>query len=289
MSAARVVAQAKVNLFLHVLAREASGYHQLETLFQRLGLGDDVRLRAGVRGRTLDCRGADVGPVERNLAWRAALAYAAAAGWPDGFAIEIDKRIPVGGGLGGGSADAGAVLRALDALAPQPLGRRLIRVAARLGSDVPFLTLDWLTALGWSRGERLLRMTTLDSLPVLLAVPPFGVATADAYQWLAEDRGAWAPWAGAVDPMELGDWTRLAPLVGNDFESAVEARQPSLREIRERLGASGALLARLSGSGSTVFGVFADPAAAASAGTALVVPTVLTRTASSVVPVTVIR
>ena len=74
---ARVVAQAKINLFLRVLAREASGYHQLETLFQRLELGDDVIVRTGVAGRTLDCRGADVGPTERNLAWRAAEAYVA--------------------------------------------------------------------------------------------------------------------------------------------------------------------------------------------------------------------
>ena len=119
---ARTLAQAKINLFLRVLAREASGYHQLETLFQRLDLGDDVRVRIGVRGRAVDTRGADVGPTEGNLAWRAGVAYADAAGWPDGFAIEIDKRIPVGGGLGGGSADAGAVLRCLDRLNPTPLG-----------------------------------------------------------------------------------------------------------------------------------------------------------------------
>ena len=92
---AAVVAQAKINLFLRILAREHSGFHQLETLFQRLELGDDVRVRVGVPGRALDCRGADVGPVERNLAWRVAVGYAEATGWPEGFSIEIDKRIPV--------------------------------------------------------------------------------------------------------------------------------------------------------------------------------------------------
>src|SRR5256885_2106484 len=82
-------------------------------------------------------------------------------GWPDTFAIEITKRIPVGGGLGGGSADAGAVLRALDVLAPHPLGPRLPALAAELGADVPFMTLDAPFALGWSRGERLFVLPTL--------------------------------------------------------------------------------------------------------------------------------
>src|SRR5262245_8589530 len=116
---ARTLAQAKVNLFLRVLAREANGYHQLETLFCRLELGDDVAVRVGVGGRSLDCTGGvlppdGLGPVERNLAWRAAVMYAEATGWPNDWAIEIAKRIPVGGGLGGGSADAGAVLRCLN-------------------------------------------------------------------------------------------------------------------------------------------------------------------------------
>ena len=122
---ARTVAQAKLNLFLHVLAREASGYHQLETLFCRLELGDDVTVRTDVRGRSLDCTGdvipaGGLGPTERNLAWRAAARFAEQAGWPNDWAIEITKRIPVGGGLGGGSADAGAVLRCLNAVAPTP-------------------------------------------------------------------------------------------------------------------------------------------------------------------------
>jgi 4-diphosphocytidyl-2-C-methyl-D-erythritol kinase len=104
--AGRVAAQAKINLALRVLAREVSGYHQIETLFCRIALADTVVVRIVARERSLDCHGADLGPIEANLAYRAAAAYAAARGWPDGFAIEIEKRIPVGGGLGGGSADA---------------------------------------------------------------------------------------------------------------------------------------------------------------------------------------
>jgi 4-diphosphocytidyl-2-C-methyl-D-erythritol kinase len=123
---ARVAAQAKVNLRLRILAREASGYHQIETLFLRLALADDVVVRATSGARSLDAAGSvdarQLGPVERNLAWRAASAYSEVTGWPAGFAIELTKHIPVGGGLGGGSANAGAVLRALDARAPTPIG-----------------------------------------------------------------------------------------------------------------------------------------------------------------------
>jgi 4-diphosphocytidyl-2-C-methyl-D-erythritol kinase len=144
---ATVRAQAKINLYLRVLAREDGGYHQLETLMQRLALGDRVRVRVGpgVAGRTLDCRGpalppGGLGPVERNLAYRAAVAFAEATGWPDAFAIAVEKEVPVGGGLGGGSADAGAVLRCLNALAPEALapGRAArARRAARRRRAVP--------------------------------------------------------------------------------------------------------------------------------------------------------
>ena len=156
---ARVSAQAKINLILRVLAREASGYHSIESVFLRLDLSDQVTVRIAP-GRTLDCHGAalptaGLGPMERNLAFRAAVAYAEAVGWPSGFSIDVDKRIPVGAGLGGGSADAGAVLRALDALCPTPLGSRLIELATPLGADVPFMTIDSPMALAWGRGERL--------------------------------------------------------------------------------------------------------------------------------------
>ncbi len=157
---AAVRAQAKVNMLLRVLARETSGYHSIETIFQRVELADVVRVRVA-NGRSLDVAGpelpsAGLGPIEKNLAFRAAVAYQSATGWPHGFAIEIEKQIPVGGGMGGGSADAGAVLRALDALSPKPLGPHLIEVATPLGADVPFMAIESPMAIGWGRGERLL-------------------------------------------------------------------------------------------------------------------------------------
>jgi 4-diphosphocytidyl-2-C-methyl-D-erythritol kinase len=259
---ARAIAHAKVNLELRVLAREASGFHGLETVFQRLALGDDVRVRVGFAGRTLDCAGPEMppeglGPAERNLAWRAAAAYADATGWPSGFAIEIVKHVPAGGGLGGGSADAGAVLRALDALAPSPLGAaRLVELAAPLGADVPFLTGDACRALAWGRGERMLALPPLPERPVALVIPPFGMPTAEAYARLAERRGRWTPRAALADLEALGSWEMAAERAANDFEPVALAWRPELERGIAWLRERGARPAMLAGSGSTLFGVF---------------------------------
>jgi 4-diphosphocytidyl-2-C-methyl-D-erythritol kinase len=269
---ARVTAQAKINLLLRVLARESTGYHSIETLMLRLDLGDDVCVRVA-SGRALDVAGpamppGGLGPPEKNLAFRAAAAYADATGWPDGFAIEIEKRIPVGGGLGGGSADAGAVLRALDVLSPNPLGSRLIELAAPLGADVPFMTIDSPMALAWGRGERLFPVRALDARPVLLAIPDFSVATADAYAWLSSDRGTYTPDAAVLTPESIATWESIAPVAINDFEPVVARRHPIIDRLVERFDDMGALVAMMSGSGSSVVGVFAETPGSANTGVA---------------------
>lgn len=256
-AAARVTAHAKINLGLRILAREAGGFHSLETVFARIALGDAVTVRVDVPGRSLDCSGGDVGPVERNLAWRAAVAFAECIGWPAGFAIEIEKHVPVGGGLGGGSADAGAVLRALAALAPRaPTTDELLRIAMPLGSDVPFLTTDAPLALAWGRGERMLALPPLPERHVALVCPGFAVSTADAYAWLAASRGAWSPEPRLLGAAALASWEALAPYVTNDFEEPVGRHHPELAAILHEVRRCGARVARMSGSGSTVFGVF---------------------------------
>ena len=294
---ARVAAQAKVNLLLRVLAREQSGFHSIETIFLRLDLADDVVVRAGdvVRGRTLDCHGegidaASLGPPERNLAFRAAVAYREATGWPGAFAIELTKRIPVGGGLGGGSADAGAVLRALDALSPNPLGGRLVELASALGSDVPFLTLDSPMALAWARGERLFPLPVLTPRPVVLVVPAFHVLTSEAYGWLASERGSYTPRGLVLRQSDADTWEGVTQLAMNEFASVVGSRHPEIVAHVEALRRGGALLALMSGSGSTVFGVFGDEAVARRAMAANVTGSarvVLTRSAARVARVEV--
>jgi 4-diphosphocytidyl-2-C-methyl-D-erythritol kinase len=256
-TAASVEAQAKVNLRLCVLAREASGYHQLESLFLRIDLADTLRVATDTTVREVHCAGLDL-PQEQNLAYRSALAFTEAARWPTGFHISIEKRIPAGGGLGGGSADAGAVLRALNALAPRPLAADVLNtIALRLGADVPFLTMDAPFALGFGRGERLLALPPLPAREILLALPPFGVETKAAFGWYAEATAGQA--LRAPMPMTLDDldrWERLVPLAVNDLEAEVVARHPAIAQCVDAFRAAGAKIARMSGSGSTAFGVF---------------------------------
>ncbi len=241
---ARVRAQAKANLFLRILAREDGGYHQLETLFQRLDIADDVRVRVGpaVRGRTLDAAGAEadaLGPVERNLAWRAAVAFADHTGWPDAFAIELTKAIPVGGGLGGGSTDAGAVLRCLNALAPDPLhASDLLAIAGGLGADVPFLTTGAPLALAWGRGDRMLALPALPVRRVHLAVFAEGVATPAAFAALAAIR---ATRPSPVRPIlwsadRLARWDDVALVAVNDFEDAIFSQREDIASVRTLFG-----------------------------------------------------
>ena len=285
MPEARVAAQAKVNLRLKVLAREADGYHSIETIFGRIDLADDVTVRTAGSARSLDCKGADLGPVEKNLAYRAAMAYMEATGWPTGFSIEITKRIPVGGGLGGGSADAGAVLRALDAMSPTPLGPRLVTLAAELGADVPFLTLDTPFALAWSRGERLMPLPTLPWHPIVIITPAMGIATADAYGWVAETRMGFSPTAFMINAADVRDWTRMAEIATNDFDSVVFSRFADLGKAAASMRQNGALISILAGSGSSVIGIFADQKEAETALKATGMKGLVSRTSTSVAPV----
>ena len=262
---ARVLAQAKVNLWLYVGPIFDGRHHLLATLFHRIDLADVVTVRVSDRheeslritGPALPSGG--LGPDSANLAMRAALAYRdRSGGWPRGFSIEVEKHIPVGGGLGGGSADAGAVLRALQALAPVPLSADFYDwTALGLGSDVPFLASDMVCAGGTGRGEKLSDVgAPLPPAAVVLVIPPFGVPTADAFRWLDESGTRAHSALNPLDLLSAGDpWSRIEKL-GNDFEPVVEARHPVLGQARRRLKESGAVLARMSGSGSTVFGVF---------------------------------
>ena len=299
---ARTVAQAKLNLFLHVLTREASGYHQLETLFCRLELGDPVTVRTDVRGRTLDCAGdaippGGLGPTDRNLAWRAATQFAARTGWPNDWAIEITKRVPVGGGLGGGSADAGAVLRCLNALAPKPLPTpALLAIAASIGADVPFVSIDSPLALAWGRGERILELPPLPSRAVTLVCFPFGISTPDAFAWLDAEPELVRPSSITRQLADFSSWNDVATRAHNDFERVVAARHPEIALALQALRNDGAndaeAFAFLTGSGATV--AFVSPAAGDHARaddgrlSAVASRLVATRTADAVVGVEVV-
>ena len=262
--AAETAAPAKVNLFLRVLAREEGGYHGLETLFCALSLADSVTVRRGAPGIRLHVDGAvDTGPPERNLCVRAGEIFHAALGEPPALDVHLTKRIPAAAGLGGGSSDGAATLRALNALLGRPLGRAaLLRLAGELGSDVPFFLCGSPLALAWSRGERLLALPPLPPRPVLVAHPGAAMPTADAFRRLAERReGGYEPESRSIRLDALKDWDQVAALAGNDFEEVVMEKIPVLRDALGAMRAAGATVARMAGSGSSVFGVFADDAA----------------------------
>jgi 4-diphosphocytidyl-2-C-methyl-D-erythritol kinase len=291
----RTLAQAKINLSLRVLAKEADGFHSIETVFLRIALGDDVRVHIRELTRTLRCGVMRDEPEEKNLAYRAAAAYAEQTGWPHGFEIVIKKRIPIGGGLGGGSADAAAVLRILNALAEKPLGaKQLGEIAAGLGSDVPFLASDATMAIGWGRGEKLLQLPPLPARDIHLFLPPFGVDTAEAYGLLDASRANRLPEHPDFTAEMFADWDSAARHSTNDFEPVIRARWPVIDALLQR-GEEHALFYRMSGSGSTVFkipGIATRPVEGRTAPPKLVVPKgtrrIVTRTSESVVPVEIL-
>lgn len=261
-------AHAKINLHLEVLARETTGYHQIETLFCMLELADDVQVTLDGEDDGgsvhVDVEGADVGPPETNLAHRAATAFFATARLPASARIRLVKRIPAGAGLGGGSSDAATTLLELNALHDRPLdAATLYDVGRALGSDVPFFLSGQPYALAWGRGARLLALPPPPATPVLIVVPRTRVSTGDAYESLAAERRTHhvaAPRRLALD--ELRTFGDVAAFARNDFESVVFAEHPELHVIKRALARTGAIHAMLTGTGSALFGVFQEEIAA---------------------------
>lgn len=196
----RLRAHAKINLHLEILGRRPDGFHELETVFQTIALHDDVtvELQPGA-GIALACDDPALPCDAANLAWKAAAAYADANPLPGRIAVALAKRIPAGAGLGGGSADAAAVLRACDALAARPLGRRRLEaIAAALGSDISFLVRGG-TAHATGRGEVLTRLPDAPALPITLLMPDGAhCATPAVYRELTEAERGPRPARGAA-------------------------------------------------------------------------------------------
>ena len=262
MTAVRVAAHAKINLFLRVLARETSGFHQIETAFALLELADELTVRRTDSGVTLEVEGPDLGPSDENLAVRAARMVLDATGNRFGVAIKLTKRIPVRAGLGGGSSDGAAALHAVNALAGNAVPRHeLHHFAARLGADVAFFASGAALALAWGRGERQFRMPAPPSLPALVAIPPVQVATPDAYAWWDEQNRSPSPSTPPRGPVTLdadalATWGSIGRLGGNDFEAIVFAKHPDVRTLYERMAETGPIWVRLCGSGSAIAAVY---------------------------------
>ena len=260
-------AYAKVNLFLRVLGKRPDGFHDIRTLFQTVSLSDGLSVRLSPAGRrtvTFTCSRDDL-QGEHNLAWRAADLMLKRTGTVAQLEVALEKAIPSGAGLGGGSSDAAAVIRAVASMLPaRPAAQLLFDVAAELGSDVPFFLVGG-SAIGCGRGTELEPLADLPPAALVIARPALEVSTAWAYSALSEDRATLThdtDW-GKIERLDLGS---NAPPVGslsgsregmvNDFESIVFRRHPLIAALKSRLQALGAQSALMSGSGSAVFGVF---------------------------------
>lgn len=263
-------APAKVNLYLHVVGKRADGYHLLDSLVVFADVGDRLTLAAAEAPR-LAVTGpfaADIPPGDDNLALRAVRRLAAAVGRPDGVAVTLDKRLPVAAGIGGGSADAAAVLRGLAVLWDlAPGDPRLLEVAAGLGADVP-VCLAGRTAWLGGVGERLEPGPDLAGVPILLVNPGVKLSTPDVFRARSGGFSAEARFAEARPTLD-----RLCALLagrGNDLAAPATSLVPVIGEVLAALAAQpGCRLARMSGSGATCFGLFDTPAAAKVAEAAL--------------------
>ena len=298
----RVRAFAKINLSLRVLGARADGYHELRTIFQSIALHDTLTIRAARGPFRLTCDDAQCPTDDTNLIWRAAERLWRAAGRRGAardIAVDIEKRIPLKGGLGGGSSDAAATLRALGRL--WGVDEREVRAAAtELGADVPYF-FEGGTVLGLERGDLLFPLTDWPAAWVVLVIPEFGVSTKDAFEW-------WDAGASSFDPSTLSGSSRaesrddklrmsdrrVRPVKGdplvlslskdelvNDLEAPVAGRHPGIARAVGALKKAGASHAAMSGSGSAVFGLFlrrTDAARAAGALASRARRTIVTRT-----------
>lgn len=226
---------AKINWSLRITGRRADGFHDLETVFQTISLSDTLTFEKA-SGLSITCSDPTIPTDETNLAMRAARAAGA-----NDLAIHIEKRIPAGGGLGGGSSNAAATLVALGKPDPQ--------IALSLGSDVPFFLVGG-TAYATGRGEVLTPMPPMAGIPLLLVLPEERVLTKEAFARVTR----YSPPLGIEAYRDFANFT-------NDFEEPVFAMLPRLRALKQRLLDAGATWAGMSGSGSTLVGAFPSVAA----------------------------
>lgn len=266
----------KINLYLAVGDRRGDGYHELTTVFHAVSLVDEVTVRnADVLSLEFSGEGADQLPVdERNLAWQAAELMGEHVGRAPDVSIAIDKSIPVAGGMAGGSADAAAVLVAINALWELGVPRRdLHTLAAKLGSDVPF-ALHGGTALGTGRGEELATVLARNTFHWVLAFADGGMSTPGVFDELDRLRDAGSPPrldepGPVLAALAAGDPEQLAPLMGNELQAAAVSLDPTLRRVLRAGAEAGALAGIVSGSGPTCAFLCRSAPAAVDVGTQL--------------------
>jgi 4-diphosphocytidyl-2-C-methyl-D-erythritol kinase len=249
-------APAKINWFLHILGKREDAYHEIRSLMQCVSLYDSLVFEdsSAIEVQTE----ADI-PLEKNLVYRAAIVLKEATGHKGGARITLKKDIPEAAGLGGGSSDAAATLRGLNELWETGLSKEaLSTLAASLGSDIPFF-MNGPSALVEGRGEKLTPVDIGTPVTLLLLKPDMGVSAGWAYS-NARNRTINAVDTGSfITAIEGRDYSALEDMLGNDLEEAVLERHPEIRRMMDAVLENGAVLSAMSGSGSTVFGLFESP------------------------------
>ncbi len=263
MRSVSLPAFAKINLCLHVLGKRADGYHELRTVFQTLSLHDTLRLTLTRHpGISLDTDNPALPSGRENLVWRALDALRRELRLRGGVRAQLEKRIPVARGLGGGSSDAAAAMVGLLRLSGRKLpAARLAKLAAGLGADVPFFLFGG-RALGIGRGDKVYPLRDLPGHAIVVVSPRnIGVSTREAYRWVSR-RLTMRKQVPKLHSFCALCWSPRRAGVSNDFEAAVFRRHPRLAKIKRGLLRRGAVEAALAGSGSAVFGLFRNPAQA---------------------------
>lgn len=254
-------AYAKLNLTLDVLGKREDGYHDLQSVMQTISIRDDVEIDIGTgKPWKLLCSVEGIPEDETNLAWKAAKVYCDTMKKdPNGLEIRILKRIPSGAGMGGGSADAAAVLRALNRHYGEPLSiLALAELGAQVGSDVPFCVLCG-TAMVEGRGERLRRLPDIPDCIFVVVKPEFSVSTPELYRKIDSVAIAHRPDNKAMESALLaGDLSKVAQNVYNVFDPVVTEEHIELNYIKSLLHQYGAVGYQMTGSGSAVFGITSE-------------------------------
>ncbi len=252
---------AKINLTLDVLGKREDGYHDLKSVMQTISIRDDVEIDVDTdMPWTLQCSLDGVPEDNRNLAWKAAEVFYSVTGLnTTGLAIRIQKRIPMEAGLGGGSADAAAVLRALNKHYGNPLSIfALAEIGAQVGSDVPFCVLCG-TAMVEGRGERLRALPDMPDCFFVVCKPDFSSSTPDLYRKLDETVIARRPDNQAMESALLaGDLQKVADNIWNVFDPVVTREHLELNYIKSIFNTYGAIAYQMTGSGSAVFGIVTE-------------------------------
>lgn len=248
-------AHAKVNLHLAVLGKRPDGYHELLTLFERIGLSDELWVER-MAGSSIEftCDAPHIPSDATNLAVRAAEAFRQASGWAEGIRIDLRKKIPAGGGLGGGSSDAAAVLLAMQELSGGVLPQeRLMECARKLGADVAFFAADVSWGVGRDRGDQIEPLPLRAQLWHLLVTPDFPIPTKEVYQAFTLT-GSTPDATLLFQALEQPQISKLRGLLFNSLEPAVESLYPAIRRVKADIEqVAGLSHPMVSGSGSSVF------------------------------------